>query len=128
MQEVTASTSEQAEETVPSVNKIMGNKNRDTSCVVVRCLSNKNLTFYALVDTGSPVNLIKKSVYTKFCGHDKLLMVKDGLRLKGVNKSVISVYGKLCEQIILDKVKDQWFDITLLVVDDITMNYDILLG
>lgn len=84
--------------------------------------------YQALVDTGSPVSLIRKSVYVRFCGNDKLLAVKENLRLKGVNDTKISVRGKVYEQITLDKLPEHWFDIALLVVNDHTMAYDVLLG
>jgi len=82
----------------------------------------------ALVDTGSPVNLIKKSTYLKFCGSNKLLRVNDNLKLKGINNSRVRVHGKIPEQICVENIKSYRFDIILLVVDDDTIVYDLLLG
>nr|XP_012147359.1 PREDICTED: uncharacterized protein LOC105663389 [Megachile rotundata] len=101
---------------------------KETPFITVYSLGKADKSFCTLVDTGSPVNLVKRSVYTVFLQNNKLLRVRDNLNLKGVNNSVISVYGKIHDQIQLEKLKGQWFDITLLVVDDNTIVFDMLLG
>lgn len=100
----------------------------DTPYVTVYSLGNKFKSFCALVDTGSPVSLIKKSIYSKYFGNNKLLQNRENLNLKGINNSAIVTYGKICDQICLEKLTDQWFDVTLLVVDDNAIAFDMLLG
>jgi len=97
-----------------------------TSFITVHSLGRRDKAFCALVDTGSPVSLVKKSIYDKFLNVNKLLQVKSNLHLKGINNSVIKIYGKI--QIILEKLEGHWFDISLLVVDDNTISFDMLLG
>lgn len=80
------------------VNKICAN-DREKSCVVIRSINNKNVVFNALIDTDRPVNLIKQSVYRKYYGDRDLFRVKKNTQLKGVNDSVITVCGKVYEQV-----------------------------
>ena len=101
---------------------------KGSPCVSVFSLGNHQKSFFALVDTGSPVSLIKKSIFEKYFYNNKLLQVSKRLSLKGVNSSVISIYGKIIDQICLGEANNEWSDVTLLVVDDSTMDYDILLG
>jgi len=91
-------------------------------------LHNKNVAIPALVDTGSPVNLIKKSIHKKFFCNRDLFKVKKGNSYKGINESPLLVYGKIYDQIILENLNNSWFDITFLVVDDKTMRYDVIIG
>lgn len=98
------------------------------SCININRLNNQNVKIRALVDTGSPVNLIKKSIYKKFFGNRELLKVKKETGYKGINESPVIIYGKIYDQIVLENVKDSWFDIVFLVVDDKTMRYDIIIG
>jgi hypothetical protein len=57
-----------------------------------------------------------------------LLQVEKNFILKGINNSAITVYGKIHEQICLEKIKNQWFDAIFFVVDDNTIAFDMLLG
>jgi hypothetical protein len=99
-----------------------------TPYISVSSLENRNRIFCALVDTGSPVNLIRKSIYNKYFISNKLLQVEKNFTLKGINNSAITVYGKIHEQICLEKIKNQWFDAIFFVVDDNTIAFDMLLG
>ncbi|NEV49186.1 hypothetical protein EUZ93_01520 [Wolbachia pipientis] len=101
---------------------------KGTPFVAVSRGNNQGKVFQALVDTGSPVSLVRKSVFAEFFENCRLLRVKENLNLKGLNNTVISVYGKIFDQISLLKLSEQWFDICLLVVDDDTIAFDILLG
>ncbi|XP_076385878.1 uncharacterized protein LOC143264115 [Megachile rotundata] len=101
---------------------------KDVPYINVYSLGNMSKPLRTLVDTGSPVSLVRKSVYTKHFADSKLLRVRDDLNLKGINNSSLTVYGKICDQIQLEKLEDQWFDITLLVVNDDTISFDMLLG
>lgn len=98
------------------------------SYIHIRRLSNREVNIRALVDTGSPVNLIKKSIYERLFNNRELFRVKNGTNYKGINESPVLIYGKIYDQIILDDVKDSWFDIVFLIVDDKTMRYDVILG
>lgn len=111
----------------PSINKITASGMRK-SCVLVRSLGCETMNFNALIDTGSPVNLVKKSVFEKFGQNLKLLKVKENVKLTGVNDSTIKVYGKVYDQISLREIGDEFFDVKLLVVDDRTMTYELILG
>jgi len=79
-----------------------------TPLITVHSLGRRNKAFCALVDTGSPVSLVKKSVYDKFLNVNKLLQVKSNLHLKGINNLVIKIYGKICDQIILKKLEGRF--------------------
>lgn len=95
---------------------------------MIRRLYNNNVTIPALIDTGSPVNLIKKSIHDKFFNDRDLFRVKNGNNYKGINESPLLVYGRIYDQIILENLNDLWFNITFLVVDDKTMRYDVIIG
>lgn len=90
--------------------------------------SNKNKSFCALIGTGSPVSLIKKSVYNKYFSENKLLQVRGYSNFKGINNSKVTIHGRIQDQICLEKWNDQWWDIALLVVDDTIITFDMLLG
>jgi len=79
-----------------------------TPLITVHSLGRRDKAFCALVDTGSPVSLVKKSVYDKFLNVNKLLQVKSNLHLKGINNLVIKIYGKICDQIILKKLEGRF--------------------
>ncbi|KMQ86687.1 retroelement polyprotein, partial [Lasius niger] len=98
------------------------------SCINIFRLSNNNIKICALMDTGSPVNLIKKSVYEKFFNSRELFKVKKEVSYKGINESPVLIYGKIYDQIILESMRDSWFDIVFLVVDDKTMRYDVIMS
>lgn len=74
------------------------------------------------------VNLIKKSFFEKDYDQRELLQIKKDVSYKDINESPILIYGKTYNQIILDNVKENWYDISLLVVDDKTMRYDMIIG
>lgn len=117
----------QPEEEVVSMNKISTGDIKKP-CILVRSLENSKAMIAALVDTGTPVNLIKKSVWEKLYSGNKLFRIKEKLCLKGVNDSLINVYGKIYDQVKLDQLLGEICKIKLLVVDDGTMQYDMLLG
>ncbi|CAL1672464.1 unnamed protein product [Lasius platythorax] len=100
----------------------------ETPYVTVYSYGNRNKSFCALADTGSPVSLIKRSIYNEYFENYKLLQIRENLHLKGINNSKIITHGKVHDQICLENLKDQWFDIVLLVVDDSTIAFDMLLG
>lgn len=102
-----------------------------------------------MIDTGSPVSLVIKSIYQKFFKDNKLLQKNDYPNLKGidnsaikvhgmifdqiclekgVNNSAIKVHGKIFDQICLEKLPSYWFDVSLLIVEDSTITFDVLLG
>lgn len=110
-----------------SVNKITASGMRK-SCVSVRLLGCERVALNALIDTVSPVNLMKKTIFEKIGDNLKLLNVKESVKLKGVNDSTIKVYGKVYDQISLREVDNEFFDVKLLIVDDRTMMYDMILG
>lgn len=72
--------------------------------------------------------MIRDSVYKKHFLNKELFKVQNSTILRGVNNSVINIVGKINDQIVLDSLNDTWLDVVLLVVEDHTMNYDILLG
>lgn len=128
-QVASSSTTEQLMAPYPTKDVLqIGTTSGAKSCVQIRRANNEKTQIRALIDTGSPVNLIKKSVYEKFFGNRELLKVKKESSYKGINESPILIYGKIYDQIILDDIKDTWFDITFLVVDDKTMRHDIIIG
>lgn len=100
----------------------------DKSCIFIHRHGNNKPFFRALVDTGSPVNLIRKSIYKTFCGHDRMFAVRKKLNLRGINNSAITIPEKIYEQIGLDKMNKKWFDVILYVVEDETMPYDVPVG
>lgn len=124
--EETKSTPTAVQGAVPTNNICMVAKGN--SCIPVRRVSNAYNVIFALIDTGSSVNLIKESAYHKFYKNTTLLRVRDDTNLRGVNGSAISVLGRIHDQIGFDELPNQWFDIILYVVDDVTMTYDMLLG
>lgn len=73
-------------------------------CVLIRRVNNDKIAIRALIDTGSPVNLIKKSVYEKLYDNRELLRVKRENSYKEINESPITMYGKIHDQIILEKI------------------------
>jgi len=97
-----------------------------TPYIGVRNLGHRDKVFCALVDTGSPISLVRKSIYEKFLGANKL-QINANIHLKGINNLSIKIYGKICDQINLDKLGGYWFDVILLVVDDNTIAFDMLL-
>lgn len=103
----------------------IGNNTRP--CITVARLCN-NIKIRALVDTGSPVNLIKKSAYENFFNNRELLRVSKEISYKGINESPVLIYGKIYDQIVLGNEINSWYDIALLVVDDTTMRYDMIIG
>lgn len=109
------------------INKVDGDE-QDKAYISVRSLSNTNIGLEALIDTGSPVSLIRYSVYKKYFAFKELFKIKGTTSLKGVNGSVINIFGKIHDQIILEMIPESWFDIELFVVDDNTMRFDLLLG
>lgn len=117
-----------ATEEAEAVYKICEAKGLDRSCVVIRRSDDADLYAYALIDTGSPVNLIKKSVAIEFCRNPHWLACRGNRQLRRVNSSPIIQLGKVHEQITLDKVKGAWFDVAFIVVEDGTMEYGVLLG
>lgn len=97
-------------------------------CIKITSADDSRVRIEVLVDMGSPVNLIKESIIAKYYKDRKLFKVKENLNLRGINDSMINIKGKLYEQIILDEIPEEIFDIKLLVVSDGTMEYDMLLG
>lgn len=97
-------------------------------CINVRRLTHSNVLVRTLIDTGSPVNLIKKSVYERSFSDRQLFRVKEEMRYKGINNSPVLIYSKMHDQIVLDDLKDAWHDIAFLVVDDKTMCYDVIIS
>ncbi|RLU21486.1 hypothetical protein DMN91_005859 [Ooceraea biroi] len=87
------------------IEKTVTNK-MDRPCIGVSSLNNSNVKLEALVDTGSPVSLIKNSVFKKYFHNKELFRVKDTINLQGVNGSAIRVIGKIFEQIVLDAKSD----------------------
>lgn len=70
--------------------------------------SNKNIELKALLDTGSPVSLIKYSIFKKYFASKELFKVKHIINLKGVNNSIIRMMEKIHDQIILKHLPDSW--------------------
>ncbi|KAK2578069.1 hypothetical protein KPH14_012854 [Odynerus spinipes] len=91
-------------------------------------LRDKKKTIQALIDTGSPVNLLKKSIYDKLYSVEELLRVNDRLGYTGINSSPLITFGKVCDQIVLNLQENVWYDVTFLVVNDKTMKYDAIIG
>ncbi|XP_039303958.1 uncharacterized protein LOC120357509 [Solenopsis invicta] len=124
---------EEPEQTTPSMEQQAANSSvcvieERTPLIKVRGLDCKGKTLVALVDTGSPVSLIRESTYLGSFRSNKLLRVKENLNLKGVNNSVIEFCGKIHDQLCLEKLAGHWFDVALFVVKDSTIAFDILLG
>lgn len=112
------------EEATLHINK--GSNPEDKPCVKISSLSNKNIQLDALIDTGSPVSLIRYSIYKKHFSCKELFRVKNTVNLRGVNNSVINIIEKIHDEIILDNLNDSWLDIELLIVEDHTIKYDIV--
>lgn len=74
--------------------------------MAIYSLGNKLKSFSALIDTGSPVNLVKKSIYDNYFYNNKLLQTGKNLNLKGINDSSIIIYGKIHDQISLKNAED----------------------
>ncbi|XP_011699701.1 PREDICTED: uncharacterized protein K02A2.6-like, partial [Wasmannia auropunctata] len=100
----------------------------ETPYIAVSRCGFSDKSFRALVDAGSPVSLIRKSIYQKYFASANLFRVGKYLNLKGINNSEIKVHGKIFDQICLEGNVSRWFDVTLLVVDDSTIAFDVLLG
>lgn len=94
----------------------VGANSEARSYLIIRRVNNKDIAIRALIDTGSPVNLIKKSVYEKLLGDKELFRVKNENNYKGINESPLIVYGRIYDQITLDCIKDTWYDISLLLM------------
>lgn len=101
---------------------------REVPYVNVYSFGSGNKSFRALIDTGSPVSLIKKSVFDDNFGGMKLLKVRNNCDLKGINNTNIKICGKVHDQICLKEMSERWCDIEWLVVTDDTITFDMLLG
>lgn len=69
------------------------------SACIVRSLSKPQVLVKALVETGSPINLICRSTYAKYFANKELFRVKNTVSLKGANESVITVLGKIYDHV-----------------------------
>jgi len=74
------------------------------------------------------VSLIRKSVFEKYFDKSRLLPDGKNQTLKGINNAPIRMCGKIYDQICFDRSANRWFDIVLLVVEDGTIAFDMLLG
>lgn len=102
--------------------------NKDNECVGVYSIDKPEIAIEALIDTGSPVNIVCYSVYLKYFSSKDLYKCKSSIKLKGINDSMITVLGKIDSQIMIEENNKTCFDIALWVVDDKTMRYNLLLG
>ncbi|XP_071571820.1 uncharacterized protein [Temnothorax nylanderi] len=102
--------------------------NKDKSCIAVQSITIPNIKLEALIDTGSFVCLMRKSVYDKYYVGKELLKVSSDMQLKGVNSTAIGILGKIQDQVMLEGLEGVWFYVNLLIVEDCTMKYDLLLG
>ena len=98
-----------------------------TACVGVR-MGGAGAVLRALVDTGSPVSLMLYSAFVGRGANVKLAKMGSYMILRGVNGSVIAVRGRFVDQITFENGDNKEFNIELFVVEDQTMEFDILLG
>ncbi|XP_011701332.1 PREDICTED: uncharacterized protein K02A2.6-like [Wasmannia auropunctata] len=98
------------------------------ACVGVRVAANPRVILRALVDTGSPVSLIRQSAYYEHMSSIELTEVERAFALRGVNDSSIAVVGRVRDRVLLDGLSESWYEVDLMVVSDGTMKYDLLLG
>lgn len=69
-----------------------------------------------------------KHIYEKFFPNKESFRIVNNFNLKGVNNSAISICGKMYDQITVPGIANSWFDVELFIVNDNTMQYDLLLG
>jgi len=100
---------------------------KDDACVRIQSISNLHVSLKALIDTGSPVSLIRNSIYKRFFPNKERFKIVNNINLKDVNNSVISILGKVYDQISIPDIANSWFDVELFIVNDSTMQYDLLL-
>lgn len=80
----------------------------------------------ALVDTGSPVSLMRYSTYAAHMTNKELAKIENCLTLRRVNRSVIAVRKRIVDRIVFENIRDAEFNIELFVVNDQTMEFNVL--
>ncbi|XP_071653044.1 uncharacterized protein, partial [Temnothorax longispinosus] len=83
--------------------------NKDKSCIAVQSITIPNIRLKALIDTGSFVCLMRKSVYDQYYAGKELLKVSSDIQLKGVNDTEIGILGNIQDQITLEGLEGVWF-------------------
>ena len=77
--------------------------------------------FVVLVDTGSPINLVKESNVSKGCE----IKPVSNCSFSGINCSKLRIIGVIARQV---KVKERWFWTKFYVVPNDTMSFRCLVG
>lgn len=77
---------------------------------------------FALIDTGSPINIVKRMHLPT---ESQLMKPSDHLTYSGINKSPFAILGIVTLQILIEKIK---LNVRFHVVDDNTTNVDCVLG
>lgn len=76
----------------------------NNACVMVRSVRDCELR--TLIDTGSPVSLIRDFTFKSF-PNKELFKVSNSIGLKGVNDSSIKIRGKIYEQIAVEEIPNR---------------------
>jgi len=94
--------------------------------ISISSLCDKNCKLIALVDTGSPVSFVKKSVYTRYCSY--LVLKPSSRNLRNLCDQPLDIEGSIKVALSIDVLSKAKFNVELFVISNTTLEADIILG
>ncbi|XP_039311343.1 uncharacterized protein K02A2.6-like [Solenopsis invicta] len=97
-------------------------------CATVTSVNQLSCDLPALIDTGSPVSIMRFQIYKEFLLPGNVKLLPTGKRLRGITNDRLTVLGKTSAPITLETLGDKSFTVDFFVVDDSACLPSMLLG
>lgn len=103
-------------------------KARNEYCILISEATDEGFYVEALIDSGSKINIVKKSIYETFFKNNEVSNTVDHARYGGLNNSPLIILGFVEIKIKVNLLAHDTFKVRFAIVPDSTMSYEAILG